>query len=196
MKENVPNWNKQLCCQSPQFFAVSNCEWPVYSSKKGGRVTSCVPSRVVWLCICDEVKQDQSNCSWMTLPWLCECLRMSVPSSQGCRHLFMFEALSFKLSVPFPPRPPPIHIQYCDIMKFTVLHNRHHKVSQSVPFFMYCETVTISLWIGVRGHFVMSITNNHESHYVTVLNNPPPQSSPAKKKPNKKKRKKFMVLGL
>ena len=24
-----------------------------------------------------------------------------------------------------------IHVQYCDIMRFTVLHNRHHKVSRS-----------------------------------------------------------------
>ena len=65
-----------------------------------------------------------------------------------------------------------IHVQYCDIMRFMVLHNRHHKVSQSVPFFMHCKTVTILLRIRVRGHFVMSITNNHESHYVTVLHNP------------------------
>ena len=111
-------------------------------------------------------------------------------------HLFVFEAFSFMLSVPFPS-PPPIHVQYCD-----VLHNRHHKVSQSLPFFMHCKTVTIlargihaqkpkqasvhslksqrnpkgmhsifesvfcpiSLRIRVRGHFVMSITKNHESH--------------------------------
>ena len=36
-----------------------------------------------------------------------------------------------------------VHVQYCEIMRFTVLHNRHHKVSQSVPFFMHCKTVTI-----------------------------------------------------
>ena len=59
-----------------------------------------------------------------------------------------------------------------DIMRFTVLHNRHHKVSQSVPFFMHCKTVTILLGFVVRGHFLMSITTNHESHYVTVLDNP------------------------
>ena len=53
-----------------------------------------------------------------------------------------------------------------------VLHNRHHKVSQSVPFFMHCKIVTILLRIRVRGHFVMSITKNHESYYVTVLDNP------------------------
>ena len=64
-----------------------------------------------------------------------------------------------------------IHVQYCDILGFTVLHNRHHKVSQSVPFFMQCTTVTILLRIRVRGHFVMSITKNHEYHYVTVLVN-------------------------
>ena len=55
-------------------------------------------------------------------------------------------------------------------MRFTVLHNRHHKVSQSV-LFMYCKTITILLRIRVRGHFVMSITKNHECHYVTVLDN-------------------------
>ena len=38
-----------------------------------------------------------------------------------------------------------IHVQYCDIMRFTVLHNRHHKVSQSAPFFTHCKTVTITL---------------------------------------------------
>ena len=29
--------------------------------------------------------------------------------------------------------------------------------------------VTILLTLRVRGHFVMSVTKNHESHYVTVL---------------------------
>ena len=66
-----------------------------------------------------------------------------------------------------------IHVQYCDVMRFMVLHNRHHKVSQSVPFFMQHKTVTILLRIRVRGHFVMSNTKYHESHHVTVLNNPP-----------------------
>ena len=65
------------------------------------------------------------------------------------------------------------HVPYCDIMKFTVLQNRHHKESQSVAFFMHCKTVTILLGIWVRGHLMMSITKNHESHYVTVLDNPP-----------------------
>ena len=65
-----------------------------------------------------------------------------------------------------------IHVQYSDIMRFTLLQNRHHKVSQSVSFFMHCKTVTILLRITVRGHFVMSITKNHESHYVPVLDNP------------------------
>ena len=37
---------------------------------------------------------------------------------------------------------------------------------------MHCKTVTILLRIRVRGHFVMSITKNHEWHYVTVLDNP------------------------
>ena len=37
---------------------------------------------------------------------------------------------------------------------------------------MHCETVTILLKIKVSGHFVMCITENHESHYVTVLDNP------------------------
>ena len=65
-----------------------------------------------------------------------------------------------------------IHVQYSGIMRFTVLRNRHHEVSQSVPFFMHCKTVTILLRITVRGHFVMSVTKNHESHYVIVLDNP------------------------
>ena len=65
-----------------------------------------------------------------------------------------------------------IHVQYCDFMRFTVLYNRHRKVSQSVPFFMHCKIVTILLRIRVRGHFVMSIAKNHESDYVTVLDNP------------------------
>ena len=34
------------------------------------------------------------------------------------------------------------------------------------------KTVTILLRIRVGGHFVMSITKNHESHYVGVLDNP------------------------
>ena len=33
------------------------------------------------------------------------------------------------------------------------------------------KTVTIFLTIRVRGHFVMSVKKNHESHYVTVLDN-------------------------
>ena len=58
-----------------------------------------------------------------------------------------------------------IHVQYCDIMRFMVFHNRHRKV------FMHCKIVAILLRIRVRGHFVMSITKNHESNYVTVLDN-------------------------
>ena len=65
-----------------------------------------------------------------------------------------------------------IHVQYCDIMRFMILHNRHHKVSRSVPFFMQHKTVAILLRIRVRGHFVMFNTKYHESHYVTVLDNP------------------------
>ena len=34
---------------------------------------------------------------------------------------------------------------------------------------MHYKTVTILLRIRARGHFVMSITKNHESNYVTVL---------------------------
>ena len=64
-------------------------------------------------------------------------------------------------------------VQNRDIMRFMVLHNRHHKVSQSVSFFMHRKTVTILLRIWARGHFVMSITKTHESHYVGVLDNPP-----------------------
>jgi len=37
---------------------------------------------------------------------------------------------------------------------------------------MRCKTVTILLRIRDRGHFLMSITRNHESHYVTALENP------------------------
>ena len=70
-----------------------------------------------------------------------------------------------------------IHVQYCGIMRFTVLHNRPHKVSRSVSFFMYCKTLTVLLRIRARGHFVMSIIRNRESHYVTVLDNPPLNTS-------------------
>ena len=66
-----------------------------------------------------------------------------------------------------------IHVQYSDIMRFLVRHNRHHKVSQSVPLFKSRKTVTIFLRIKVGGHFVMSIVTSHESHYVGVLDNPP-----------------------
>ena len=59
------------------------------------------------------------------------------------------------------------------IQHLVVVNNRHHRVSQSVPFFMHCKTVTILLRIMVREHFVTSITKNHQSHYVTVLDNPP-----------------------
>ena len=37
---------------------------------------------------------------------------------------------------------------------------------------MHCKTLTILLRIRARGHFVMSIIKNRESHYVTVLDNP------------------------
>ena len=57
-------------------------------------------------------------------------------------------------------------------MRFLVRHNRHHKVSQSVPLFKSRKTVTIFLRIKVGGHFVMSIVTSHESHYVGVLDNP------------------------
>ena len=71
-----------------------------------------------------------------------------------------------------------IHVQYCDIMRFTVPHNKHHKVSQSVRFFMHCKTVTILLSIRVRGHILMSITKNHESRYVTEQPSRPGLNSP------------------
>ena len=58
------------------------------------------------------------------------------------------------------------------VMRFLVRHNRHHKVSQSVPHFMSCKTVTTFLRIKVGGHFVMSIVKCYESHYVGVLDNP------------------------
>ena len=57
-------------------------------------------------------------------------------------------------------------------MRFLVRHNRHHKVSQSVPLFKSRKTVAIFLRIKVGGHFVMSIVTCHESHYVGVLDNP------------------------
>ena len=41
------------------------------------------------------------------------------------------------------------------------------------------KTVTILLRIRVGGHFVMSITKNHESHYVGVLDNPRTTNSPS-----------------
>ena len=62
--------------------------------------------------------------------------------------------------------------QYCDIIRFTVLHNRHHKVSRSScnakPLLLILLRTRVN-----RGHFVMSIIKNRESHYVTVLDNPP-----------------------
>ena len=57
-------------------------------------------------------------------------------------------------------------------MRFLVRHNRHHKVSQSVLYFMSRKTVTTFLRIKVGGHFVMSIMKCYESHYVGVLDNP------------------------
>ena len=57
-------------------------------------------------------------------------------------------------------------------MRFLVRHNRHNKVSQSVPHFMFRKTVTTFLRIKVGGHFVMSIVKGYESHYVGVLDNP------------------------
>ena len=65
-----------------------------------------------------------------------------------------------------------IHVQYFYIMRFLVRHNRHHKVSQSVPLCKSRKTVTIFLRIKVGGHFVMSIVKCHESYYVGVLDNP------------------------
>ena len=55
-------------------------------------------------------------------------------------------------------------------------HNEIHGTSQYVDItkcpVLHCKTVTILLRIRVRGHFVTSITKNHESHYVTVLDTP------------------------
>ena len=62
-------------------------------------------------------------------------------------------------------------------MRFLIRHNRHHKVSQSVPHFMFRKTVTTFLRIKVGGHFVMSFVKCYESHYVGVLDNPPPTTS-------------------
>ena len=66
----------------------------------------------------------------------------------------------------------PIHRHNEIVMRFLVRHNRHHKVSQSVPLFMSRKTVTTFLRIKVGGHFVMSIVKCYESHYVGVLDNP------------------------
>ena len=66
----------------------------------------------------------------------------------------------------------PIHRHNEIVMRFLVRHNRHHKVSQSVPHFMSPKTVTTFLRIKVGGHFVMSIVKCYESHYVGVLDNP------------------------
>ena len=83
---------------------------------------------------------------------------------QSCKmQSYHFKGDSFTKCIP---------VQYCDIMRFMVLHNRHHKVSQSVSFFMLSKTATILLRSKARGHFVMSITKTHESHYVGVLDNP------------------------
>ena len=65
-----------------------------------------------------------------------------------------------------------IHFQYCGIMRFTVLHKRHHKVSQSVPFFIIAKQLQICQGLGLRGHFVMSITKNHETHYCHSIGQP------------------------
>ena len=66
----------------------------------------------------------------------------------------------------------PIHRHNEIVMRFLVRHNRHHKVSQSVPHFMFRKTVSTFLRIKVGGHFVMSIVKCYESHYVGVLDNP------------------------
>ena len=50
-------------------------------------------------------------------------------------------------------------------MTFTVLHNRDHKVSQSVAFLMHCKTVTTLLRIRVGGHFVIS---NHKESWISL----------------------------
>ena len=119
-----------------------------------------------------------------TTGWFCKCLLKTILNSSTLleAHLIKvfinevkcapflspnFEIIHYHKTQDF------IHVQYSDIMRFMLLHNRHHKVSLSVLFFMHCKTVTILLRIRVRGHFMMSITKNHESHYVAVLDNPP-----------------------
>ena len=64
-------------------------------------------------------------------------------------------------------RQPSIHVQYCDrdSQYFTIDIKKCNRK-------MRCKTVTILLRNRDRGHFVMSITRNHESHYVTALDNP------------------------
>ena len=66
----------------------------------------------------------------------------------------------------------PIHRHNEIVMIFLVRHNRHHKVSQSVPHFMSRKTVTTFLRLKVGGHFVKSIVKCYDSHYVGVLDNP------------------------
>ena len=82
-----------------------------------------------------------------------------------------------------------IHVQYSYIMRFLVRHNRHHKVSQSVPLFKSRKTVTIFLRIKVGGHFVMSIVKCHESHYVGVLDIPQACSTAHDKRSHSKRMK-------
>ena len=65
-----------------------------------------------------------------------------------------------------------IHVQYSDIMRFIVHHNRHHKVSQSVPFFICPRIVAILLRIKVRGTPRDAYTVRQESNYEGVLDNP------------------------
>ena len=59
-------------------------------------------------------------------------------------------------------------MQYSDIMRFLVGHNRHHKVSRSsyvTKLLLFCEE------LGLGGHFRDAYTISQESYYAGVLNN-------------------------
>ena len=109
-----------------------------------------------WLCAL--VSTDKHIWSFWNLPALSHTSSSQVNLTVcGINWIFTFD------------RGECINVQYCDAMRFMVLiHIRHHKVSQSVPFFMQHTIVSILLRIRVRGHFGISNTKYHESHYVTV----------------------------
>ena len=88
---------------------------------------------------------------------------------------------------PFPGNVAPYHLLLVYVWfdeswifgEYVGAEGRFSHISKHVgPFCFVCasawwEYITILLRISVSGHFVMSITKNHESHYVTVLDNSP-----------------------